>query len=89
MIRKVIAALSIAVFVLTASAGKTTQESKHIAHPCCYCHCRMTDYHKDCHKLCVLPKDKKAKLRTFTKTEDRLCVELCAVKKEGNEHLTH
>ena len=89
MIRKVIAALSIAVFVLTASAGKTTQGSKYIAHACCYCNCRIADYHKNCHKLCVLPEKKNGKVRALNKTEDRFCIELCAIKKEGKEHLQH
>ncbi len=89
MIRKGVAALLIAGFALAASAGKTTQRRSYPAHPCCYCTCQIADDHKNCHKLCVLPEKKNEKLRAFTKTEDRFCVELCAIKKEGNEHLEH
>lgn len=89
MMRKIVATFSLAVFALAASAGKTTQQQNHLTHSCCYCNCRMSDYHKQCHKLCVLPESKNKKIRAFNQTENRLCIELCALKKEGTEHLKH
>ncbi len=89
MIRKLVAALSITVFVLTASAGKSTQRRNPIAHPCCYCACQMKDYHHDCHKLCQLPKGDNGRVRVLTGTENKMCQHLCAFKKEGTEHLKH
>ncbi len=56
--------------------------------PCCYCACRMEDM-KGCHKLCVLPDREDGRKRAFTKTENQLCTELCAIKKEGCAHLSH
>ena len=89
--RRAILLWVLAGFVLTASASKTTSPSRARSkpHPCCYCACHLPDYYKDCHKLCVLPKDKEGKLRAFTENENRFCVELCALKKEGSEHLKH
>jgi len=77
-----------AVATLTALADKTTpQKQKHVM-PCCYCACKMEDM-KGCHKLCVLPDGDEGRKRTFTRTENQLCTELCAIKKEGCAHLNH
>ena len=68
MIRKLVAALSITVFVLRASAGKSTQRRNSIAHPCWYCACQMKDYHHNGHKLCVFPKCDNRTVRVRTGT---------------------
>jgi len=62
---------------------------KEIPHPCCYCRCRIADYHKNCHKLCKLPPSSKDEVRMFNKIEDGFCVEVCMLKKEGRKHLNH
>ncbi len=51
-------------------------------HACCYCACNVADYHKNCHKFCVLPRGKDKKIRMFTKTEDRFCKEFCDIKRK-------
>ena len=93
MKRKLAATLSFALIVLTASATQAPplQKKKVETHFCCYCRCGFADYHKECHKLCVLPESEKdnAKVRAMNKTEDRMCVEVCALKKEGRKHLEH
>ena len=61
-------------------------EERHPTHPCCYCACQMKDYHKSCHKFCVLPRGKDKKIRTFTKTEDRFCKEFCDIKRKSAKH---
>lgn len=81
----------VAVLVATLSgvADKTTlQAQKHVM-PCCYCACQLKDMVKECHKLCQLPDGEDGRKRGFTKTENQLCTELCAIKKEGCAHLNH
>ena len=50
---------------------------KELPHACCYCRCGVKDYHKDCDDLCVLPPKNPKEVRTFTSTEDKMCVRLC------------
>lgn len=92
--RNAVAVVLFAALAMMASAQKSTKQQKHQAHPCCYCVCQVTDYHRDCQKLCKLPKlpgdeDKDGKVRMFTSTENKMCQHLCAFKKEGAEHLKH
>ena len=77
-----------AVATLTALADKTPPQKHKHAMPCCYCACRMDDK-MACHKLCELPDGEGGRKRAFTKTENQLCTELCAIKKEGCAHLSH
>ncbi len=72
----------------SAQADKTSPQTQKHAMPCCYCSCEMEDM-QGCHKLCVLPSGENGRKRAFTKTENELCTELCAIKKEGCAHLSH
>ena len=77
------------VTTLTALADKNPPKQHKHAMPCCYCACRIEDKVHECHKLCELPDGDGGRKRAFTKTENRLCTELCAIKKEGCVHLSH
>jgi hypothetical protein len=77
------------VATLTAAADKTHPSQHKHAMPCCYCSCNIGDKERECHKLCELPDGEGGRKRTFTKTENQLCTELCAIKKEGCAHLSH
>jgi hypothetical protein len=87
--KKVVGSVLVVVIAsLTALADKTPLKQHKHSMPCCYCTCKMEDM-KACHKLCVLPEGEDGRKRLFTKTENQLCTELCAIKKEGCAHLSH
>lgn len=85
VVRLLLMALATAFAVLADKTPPT--QHKHVM-SCCYCACQMEDI-KGCHKLCALPDGEGGRKRAFTKTEDQLCTELCAIKREGCAHLTH
>ncbi len=76
-------------FAVTAAANRKPPQHKHEAMACCFCHCNIEDKERDCHKLCELPPDEKGYKRSFNQVENRFCVEVCMLKKEGPAHLKH
>ena len=73
---------------LTALGDKKGPQAHKHAMPCCYCACKINDK-MNCHKMCVLPDGEGGRKRGFTDTENQLCTELCAIKREGCAHLNH
>lgn len=87
--KNTIVIIAIVLFTLTSSASTLQKPQQEKPHPCCYCLCFIRDYHRNCHKLCVLPKKESGKIRAFNSIENKMCTELCALKKEGTKHLKH